>query len=468
MKNNSKTIAENINIYDSKTSLGFGISSKFIDKTRVHIKANNFNALEEDILSLHPADIADIFEILPQEDRKVLFSLLQKKMPPETLASIDEQVLKDIIENYKPSILANLIGQLDTDDAAYILENLDLQKRETLLNQIPNDAKNLIVQALEFPEMSAGRLMQRDYVAVPRYWNVGQVIDYLRRSIKVPDQFYAVFIVDPRHIPVGTVPLHKLMRSERKVVLSDIMTIDPVVVPVAMDQEDMAFLFEQYDLTSAPVVNSQNRLIGMVTVDDVVEVIQEEAEEDMLKLAGISGDTDIYMAAWQTARSRFAWLFVNLLTAILASIAIGIFEGTIKQIVALAVLMPIVASMGGNAGTQALTVAVRALATRELNQSNALRVFGKEVLVGIINGIIFAVIVGLVAALWFGEKGLGVVIALAMLFNLFVAGFFGASIPLILQRWKIDPALGASILLTTVTDVVGFFVFLGLASILLT
>ena len=468
MQNNSKTIAENINIYNNETSFGFGISAKFIDKTKDNIKVKNQQGLEADILSLHPADIADIFEILSQEDRKILFSILQNRLPPDTLASLDEQVLKDVIENYKPTILADLIGQLDTDDAAYILETLDTKKRTDLLNQISSDARNLIIQALEFPEMSAGRLMQRDYVAVPRYWNVGQVIDYLRGSIKVPDQFYAIFIVDPRHITVGTIPLHKLMRSERKVVLSDIMTTEPVVVPVSMDQEDMAFLFEQYDLTSAPVVNSQNRLIGMVTVDDVVEVIQEEAEEDMLKLAGISGDTDIYMAAWQTARSRFTWLFVNLLTAILASIAIGIFEGTIKQIVALAVLMPIVASMGGNAGTQTLTVAVRALATRELNQSNALRVFGKEILVGIINGIIFAIIVGLVATLWFGEKGLGIVIALAMLFNLFVAGFFGASIPLLLQRWKIDPALGASILLTTVTDVVGFFVFLGLAKILLT
>mgnify|MGYP003388645875 CR=1 FL=1 len=468
MQKNSKTIAENINIYNNETSFGFGISAKFIDKTKDNIKVKNQQGLEADILSLHPADIADIFEILSQEDRKILFSILQNRLPPDTLASLDEQVLKDVIENYKPTILADLIGQLDTDDAAYILETLDTKKRTDLLNQISSDARNLIIQALEFPEMSAGRLMQRDYVAVPRYWNVGQVIDYLRGSIKVPDQFYAIFIVDPRHIPVGTIPLHKLMRSERKVVLSDIMTTEPVVVPVAMDQEDMAFLFEQYDLTSAPVVNPQNRLIGMVTVDDVVEVIQEEAEEDMLKLAGISGDTDIYMAAWQTARSRFTWLFVNLLTAILASIAIGIFEGTIKQIVALAVLMPIVASMGGNAGTQTLTVAVRALATRELNQSNALRVFGKEILVGIINGVIFAIIVGLVATLWFGEKGLGIVIALAMLFNLFVAGFFGASIPLLLQRWKIDPALGASILLTTVTDVVGFFVFLGLAKILLT
>ena len=248
MQKNSKTIAENINIYNSETSFGFGISSKFIDKTKDNIKVKNQQGLEEDILSLHPADIADIFEILSQEDRKILFSILQNRLPPDTLASLDEQVLKDVIENYKPTILADLIGQLDTDDAAYILETLDTKKRTDLLNQISSDARNLIIQALEFPEMSAGRLMQRDYVAVPRYWNVGQVIDYLRGSIKVPDQFYAIFIVDPRHIPVGTIPLHKLMRSERKVVLSDIMTTEPVVVPVAMDQEDMAFLFEQYDL----------------------------------------------------------------------------------------------------------------------------------------------------------------------------------------------------------------------------
>lgn len=465
MEKKSKNIVENIN--NNETSLGFGISSIFIDEIRNAIRANDKQYLEDKILILHQADIADIFEILSKEERKTLFSFLQDKLPAEALASLDEQVLKDIIDNYKPSILGELIGKLETDDASYILENLDIEKRDALLEQIPKAPRNLIIQSLQFPEMSAGRLMQRDYVAVPRYWNVGQVIDFLRGSSKVPDQFYSIFIVDPKHMPVGTVPLHKLMRSERKVILSDIMIKEPVIVSVTMDQEDMAFLFEQYDLTSAPVVNSQNRLIGMVTVDDVVEVIQEEAEEDMLKLAGISGDTDLYLAAWQTARSRFSWLFINLLTAILASIAIGLFEGTIKQIVALAVLMPIVASMGGNAGTQTLTVAVRALATRELNQSNALRVFGKEILVGIINGLIFAVIVGLVAALWFGEHGLGIVIALAMLFNLFVAGFFGAAIPLLLQRWKIDPALGASILLTTVTDVVGFFVFLGLAQILL-
>ena len=449
MENNSKNIADNIN--NNETSLGFGISSIFIDAIRKAIRLENYQYLKDEILILHQADIADIFEILSKEERKTLFSCLQDKLPAEALASLDEQVLKDIIDNYQPSILGDLIGKLDTDDASYILENLDVEKRDALLEQIPKGPRSLIIQALEFPEMSAGRLMQRDYVAVPRYWNVGQVIDFLRGSVKVPDQFYSIFIVDPRHMPVGTIPLHKLMRSERKVILSDIMIEEPVIVPVTMDQEDVAFLFEQYDLTSAPVVNSQKRLIGMVTVDDVVEVIQEEAEEDMLKLAGISGDTDLYLAAWQTARSRFSWLF----------------EGTIKQIVALAILMPIVASMGGNAGTQTLTVAVRALATRELNQSNAMRVFGKEILVGFINGLIFAIIVGLVAALWFGESGLGIVIALAMLFNLFVAGFFGAAIPLLLQRWKIDPALGASILLTTVTDVVGFFVFLGLAQILL-
>lgn len=465
MTNNSKTIESKKKI--NNNAKGFGISKDQLEKIRDNIRSENIEFLKNNVLNLHHADIADIFEILSEEDRKLLAVCLENSLPAEVLASIDEQVLSEILDNYKPGILGDLIGKLDTDEAVYVIENIDIDRREALIKQIPSAERKLIRQALEFPEMSAGRLMQRDYVAVPKYWNVGQVIDYLRGSVKVPDQFYSIFIVDPKHVPVGTVPLHRIMRNNRNIVLTDIMIDDPVVVKVNTDQEDIAYLFEKYDLTSAPVVNARNRLIGMITVDDVVEVIQEEAEEDMLKLAGVSGDTDLYMAAWKTARSRFSWLFINLLTAILASISIGFFEGTIKQIVALAVLMPIVASMGGNAGTQTLTVAVRAIATRELNPSNSLRVFGKEILVGLINGIVFAVIVGLVAALWFGEHGLGIVIALAMMFNLLVAGFFGASIPIILQKLKVDPALGASILLTTVTDVVGFFVFLGLAQLML-
>mgnify|MGYP001222099968 FL=1 len=465
MTNNSKTIESKKK--KNNTAKGFGISKDQLEKIRDNIRSENIEFLKNNVLNLHHADIADIFEILSEEDRKLLAVCLENSLPAEVLASIDEQVLSEILDNYKPGILGDLIGKLDTDEAVYVIENIDIDRREALIKQIPSAERKLIRQALEFPEMSAGRLMQRDYVAVPKYWNVGQVIDYLRGSVKVPDQFYSIFIVDPKHVPVGTVPLHRIMRNNRNIVLTDIMIDDPVVVKVNTDQEDIAYLFEKYDLTSAPVVNARNRLIGMITVDDVVEVIQEEAEEDMLKLAGVSGDTDLYMAAWKTARSRFSWLFINLLTAILASISIGFFEGTIKQIVALAVLMPIVASMGGNAGTQTLTVAVRAIATRELNPSNSLRVFGKEILVGLINGIVFAVIVGLVAALWFGEHGLGIVIALAMMFNLLVAGFFGASIPIMLQKLKVDPALGASILLTTVTDVVGFFVFLGLAQLML-
>ncbi len=465
MTNNSKTIESKKK--KNNNAKGFGISKDQLEKIRDNIRSENIEFLKNNVLNLHHADIADIFEILSEEDRKLLAVCLENSLPAEVLASIDEQVLSEILDNYKPGILGDLIGKLDTDEAVYVIENIDIDRREALIKQIPSAERKLIRQALEFPEMSAGRLMQRDYVAVPKYWNVGQVIDYLRGSVKVPDQFYSIFIVDPKHVPVGTVPLHRIMRNKRNIVLTDIMINDPVVVKVNTDQEDIAYLFEKYDLTSAPVVNARNRLIGMITVDDVVEVIQEEAEEDMLKLAGVSGDTDLYMAAWKTARSRFSWLFINLLTAILASISIGFFEGTIKQIVALAVLMPIVASMGGNAGTQTLTVAVRAIATRELNPSNSLRVFGKEILVGLINGIVFAVIVGLVAALWFGEHGLGIVIALAMMFNLLVAGFFGASIPIMLQKLKVDPALGASILLTTVTDVVGFFVFLGLAQLML-
>ena len=333
--------------------------------------------------------------------------------------------------------------------------------------QTPKNIRSLLVQALDFEENTAGRLMQRDYVSVPLYWNIGQVIDYLRESRHIPDEFYALFVVDPKHTPVGTVPLHRAMRSSRNVSVLEVMTKEPKIIQVNTDQEDVAFVFDQYGLTSAPVVDLRGRLIGMITIDDVVDVIREEAEEDILRLGGVIADSDIYMAALQTARSRFLWLSLNLLTAIIASISIGFFSGTLEQMVALAILMPIVASMGGNAGTQTLTVAVRAMATRELTASNSIRIFGKEILVGAYNGVVFAVITGLVASLWFQDNFLGIVIALAMLFNLIIAGTFGAAIPMILSRYKIDPAIGATVILTTITDVIGFVVFLGLADLFL-
>jgi magnesium transporter len=324
---------------------------------------------------------------------------------------------------------------------------------------------------LTYPEDSAGRLMQRELVAIPSYWTVGETIDFMRQAAErdadeLPEEFYDIFVVDPKHQPLGTVPLSRVLRTKRPVKVSDLMASEIRPVPVTMDQEDVAFLFRQYDLASAPVVSEDGRLVGVVTHDDVVDVIDEEAEEDLMRMGGVTG-TDLYRAAIDTTRSRFSWLVVNLATAIVASIVIGLFEGTIQQIVALAVLMPIVASMGGNAGTQTLTVAVRALAMKELTASNALRIVGKEVLVGGFNGLLFAVLMGIVAWLWFASPEIGIVIAAAMMINLIVAGFAGVAIPVGLDRTGIDPAVGSVVLLTTITDVVGFAVFLGLAALFL-
>ncbi|MCY3702145.1 MAG: magnesium transporter [Rhodospirillales bacterium] len=415
----------------------------------------------------HPADLADIIEQLPSEPRLRAVHLLGEDLPADSLASLSRRVLDRVASAIDPGLLARLTGELETDDAAYVLECLDEARRARLLKEMPASEAELARQALEFQADSAGRIMQRDYVAIPSYWTIGQVIDHLRDSPDIPDEFYALFVVGARHTPVGTIPLHRAMRTHRDVRVADIMTRDPKVVQVNADREDVAFVFDQYELTSAPVVDAQNRLIGMVTVDDVVDVIQEEASEDMMRLAGVGPEHDIYTAAFQTARNRFNWLLINLFTAFLASAAIAVFASTIEQVVALAVLMPIVASMGGNAGMQTLTVAVRAIATRELTPANAARVLGKEVLVGLCNGVAFAVLTGLGAGLWFSSVPIGLVIGAAMIFNMVVAGLFGALVPMMLERARVDPAHGAAVILTTVTDVVGFFAFLGLAQLTL-
>jgi magnesium transporter len=319
---------------------------------------------------------------------------------------------------------------------------------------------------LSYPEESAGRLMQRETVAVPSAWTVGETIDYMRESEDLPDDFYDLFIVNPKHLPIGAIPLSRVLRSRRPVRLTEIMDTDLHLLPIAMDQEDVAYQFRQYGLVSAPVVDEAGRLVGVITVDDVVHVIDEEAEDDLMKLGGVT-ETDLYSAALDTAKARFSWLVVNLLTAILASVVIGLFQDSIKKAVALAVLMPIVASMGGNAGTQTLTVAVRSLAMKDLTAANALRFVGKELLVGSFNGLTFAVLTGMVAWLWFDSPGLGLLMATAMIVNLLVASLSGTLIPLGLERLGVDPAIASSVFLTTVTDVVGFFAFLGLAALFL-
>ena len=418
------------------------------------------------VRALHSADLADLIGLITPDERKLLIQIIHAELAPEVLSDLEEEVRDEVIELLDTRDLAAAVSELETDDAVYLLEDLEEAARREILAAVPEVERAAVEAGLGYPANSAGRLMKRELVAVPVYWSVGQTIDYLRMSEDLPDEFYEIFVVDPGHRPLGTIPLDRALRTKRPVVVSDIMDVEPKLIPVAMDQEEVAFLFRQYNLMSAAAVDAAGRLVGVITVDDVVDVIDEEAEEDIMHLGGVT-ETDIYLPVLRTTRTRFSWLLVNLFTAVMASVVIWTFDAAIEKIVALAILMPIVASMGGNAGTQTLTVAVRALATRELTATNALRIVQKEALVGGLNGILFAILVGVVAGLWFGDAALGLVIAAAMIINLVVAGLAGILIPLMCHRVGVDPAIAASVLLTTLTDVVGFFAFLGLAAWLL-
>ena len=420
---------------------------------------------------LHTSDTADLLERLKLEDRLFLVEILREDFDPDILPELDDEVLDDVVEGLGVEETAAAVAELEIDDAVQIIEDLEEDDQQQVLDAIPASERSLIEEALAYPEDSAGRLMQREVVTVPSFWSVGEAIDFLRETAEadgdsLPEVFYDIYVVDPAHRPVGIVGLSSLMRARRPVLIKDIMEPDMQTVLATVDQEEIAFLFRQRDLVSAPVVDDGGRLVGSITIDDVVDVIHEEHEEDIMRLGGVTED-DLYDAAVDTTRSRFTWLLVNLGTAILASVVIGLFQATIEQMVALAVLMPIVASMGGNAGTQSLTVAVRAIAMKELTATNAMRVIGKELLVGAINGVLFAVITGFVAWVWFGDPSIGLVIALAMIVNMIVAGFAGSATPILLERLDIDPAVASSVVLTTITDVAGFFVFLGLAALLL-
>jgi len=441
----------------------YGLSPELIGAIEQALDERNLEQVEALVVPLHAADMADLLEMVATHERRLIVEVLRPEIDPDILAELEEAVRDEIVELLSTDELASAVAQLDTDDAMYLIEDLDEDERRELLAAMSSEDRAALEEGLAYPENSAGRLMQRDLVTVPQYWTIGQLIDYLRASDDLPDEFYDIFVIDPRHQPTGYVPLSRAMRSRRPVLVKDCMESDIKVVPAAMDQEDVAYLFEQYDLVSAPVVNDDGRLIGVITVDDVVEVIRDEAEEDIMRLGGVI-ETDLHEPAWRTSRRRFIWLLVNLATAVLASLVIGLFDASIEQMVALAVLMPIVASMGGNAGTQALTVTVRALATHDVTSANTARLIVKEGVVGLANGVVFAVIVGVVTWLWFGDPRLSLVIAAAMVVNMVVAGFSGILIPLGLDRIGVDPAIAATVLLTTVTDVVGFFIFLGLAA----
>jgi magnesium transporter len=416
---------------------------------------------------LHYADLADLLERLPTDHRARLVETLGDGLDPNILAELDETVRERVIEQLGLDQVAAAVAELETDDALDVVEELDVEDQKEVLDALPDEERTLIEEGLSFPEDSAGRLMQRDVVAVPTHWTVGQAIDYMRDFDGLPNDFFDIFLVDPAHRPAGAVPLSRVMRSQRHVALAAVMNADMKLVPVETDQEDVAFLFRQRDLISAPVVDGAGRLAGVITVDDIVDVIYEEHEEDIMRLAGVGEEDDLYAAVMDTLRSRFTWLLIHLGTAVIAAFVISLFAATIEQMVALAILMPIVAAMGGTASVQALAVAVRAIAMKELTPTNTFRTIGKEVVVGFLNGILFAILIGLLAWVWFGNGALGLVIGLAITTNLMVAGLAGSAVPILLQRWGVDPAVASSAFLTAITDVVGFYVFLGLAAALL-
>ena len=415
---------------------------------------------------MHPADIADLLEQIGLYDRRRLILLYDRDFDGDVLSELDDTLREEVISYLKPEVLAEAVRDLDSDDVVDLLEDLEEEQQTQILDALDDSDRVAVEQALQFPEYSAGRLMQREVVKAPEHWTVGQAIDFMRSQQGLPDQFYHIVLVDPRMRPIGNVTLGRLMSSKRDVALMDLKETVFEVFPATQDEGDVAYAFNQYHLISAPVVDEEGRLVGVITIDDAMAVLDEEHEEDILRLAGV-GESSLSDSVIETTKQRLPWLAVNLFTAILASLVIAIFEETIATFVALAVLMPIVASMGGNAGTQSLTVAVRAIATKDLTGSNVWRVITREISVGAINGLIFAVVMGIVGVIWFGSPALGYVIALAMIINMIVAGLAGTAIPVILEKLGIDPALASGAFVTTVTDVVGFFAFLTLAGVFL-
>ncbi|HHG89572.1 MAG TPA: magnesium transporter [Devosia sp.] len=412
---------------------------------------------------LHEADVGDVLEALSAEERLELVRLLGDSFDYSSLTGVDEAVRVDLIEHLPNTDVARGVASIENDDAVFILEDIEEPDRDAILALVPEFERLTLRRSLDYPEDTAGRRMQTEFIALPPFWTVGQAIDYMRTADDLPEEFYQLYVVDPAFTLLGTIPLDKILRADRPTVISDIMDDDVIEIVADEDQEEAARVFERFDLVEVAVVDESNRLVGVLTVDDMVDVIHVETEEDFRRLAGI-GDEEVSDGVFDAVRSRFTWLLVNLATAILASMVIGLFDASLEQMVALAVLMPIVASMGGNAGTQAMTVTVRAISVQDLDRYNIRRLIMREALVGLANGILFAFIVGVVAAIWFGNPALGVIIGLAMVVNMLAAGISGILIPLGLNRVGVDPAVASSAFVTTVTDVVGFFAFLGLAA----
>ena len=441
-----------------------GLDSRRVEAVLEAVEAGDAARVAALLEPLHAADIADLLEQVSEEERNALLALYSPEIDGEILSEISDSIREEVIEALPPEVVAEAVRDLDTDDVVDILEDLEAPAQAVILSALESADRVAVERALSYPEYSAGRLMQREVVVAPEHWTVGEMIDHLRSAEYLPDQFYHVILVDPRMKPVAYVTLGRMLSSRRDVQLKAIVEDSFRTVEATEPEADVAYLFNQYHLISCPVVDENDRLVGVITIDDAMNVLDEEHEEDILRMAGVHDEASLSDTVLEAAKGRALWLFVNLLTAILASSVISLFAETINQMVALAVLMPIVASMGGNAGTQSMTVAVRALATRDLTAQNAPRIIRREVAVGALNGLIFGVVMAGVAALWFGVPLLALVIGMAMLLTLMAAALGGIVIPMVLERFEIDPALASGPFVTTVTDVVGFFAFLGLAS----
>jgi magnesium transporter len=440
------------------------IRADLVERVAAAIEANDKIALVDLLGDWHEADLGDLLAALDPELRPRLIELLGANFDFKALTELDEAARADILDELAPVAVILGIRELETDDAVAILEGLPKERQKEILERLPHPKRVALARSLEYPEDSAGRRMQTEYIAVRPDATVGQTIDYMRETPDLPDRFYEIFVTDRNHRLLGAVAIDRLLRAKRPVPISELMDEDVHRVRAADDQEEVARLFERYDLVAAPVVDAVDRLVGVITIDDVVDVIEEEAEEDIKALGGVRGE-ELSDPVWTVARRRFNWLLVNLATAFLASSVLGLFEGELQKMVALAVLAPIVASQGGNAATQTMTVVVRALAVRELSSANAWRTVLREVLVGVVNGLAFAVITGVAAVAWFKVPQLGLVIGLAMLCNLIAGALGGILIPLVLDRSGADPAVASGVFVTTVTDVVGFFSFLGIATL---
>ena len=446
---------------NKKVNLDF--NKEFINTFSEKIISSDISFINQTLKDLHGADIANLIENLSNETRVKLIELEEFNINPDIFIELNESIQGDVLQLLSTDSIINIIKRLESDDSIKILENLEKDKKELVLKKLPPKDKFLLEEGLSYPEDSAARIMQREFTAVPSNWSVGQTIDYLRENKDLPKEFLEIFIVDNEFKPIGTVPSSRVLRTSRDSKMNSIMSEMPVLISVNMDKEEVGLTFENYNLISAGVVNKENKLVGMITADDVVTVVQEEAEEDALRLAGV-GDEEITDSVLIKTKRRFNWLLLNLFTALLATWVISNFGASIEKMVALAFLMPIVASMGGNAGMQTLAVTIRAIAKKEISANNFNRIVGKEFIIGILNGIIFAIITAIIVHLWFKELSLSLLIGVSMILNMIVAGLFGILVPVSLKKMNIDPALASSVFVTTITDVIGFLSFLGLGS----